>query len=112
MVCETEQEIYDNALAAYDSALALYDTNEAARQQERQQEIWAVQATQMQSTMALLLLNNCYILQGGGGLNPLPPIGEEMPRQMPPGLFDADQLKAAMECVREQIERRRIEAKK
>jgi hypothetical protein len=45
-------------------------------------------------------------------LNPLPPIGEEMPRQMQPGLFDANQIRAAMECVREQIERRRIEAKK
>jgi hypothetical protein len=37
---------------------------------------------------------------------------QQWPQQMQPGLFDANQIKAAMECVREQIERRRIETKK
>ena len=111
MVCETERTIYETAFDAIDAARTIYETNEAARQQERQQEIWAIQAAEMQATMALLLLNNCLNMQGGG-LNPLPPIGEEMPRQMQPGLFDESQIRAAMECVREQVELRRIKAKK
>jgi hypothetical protein len=111
MVCEAEQAIYETAFDAIDAARTIYDTNEPLRQQERQQEIWAIQAADMQATRAFLLLNNCLNMQGGG-LNPPPPIGEEMPRQMQPGLFDADQLKAAMECVRKQIERRRIDTKK
>ena len=111
MVCEAEQAIYETAFDAIDAARTIYDTNEPLRQMERQQEIWAIQAAEMQATMAFLLLNNCLNMQGGG-LNPLPPIGEEMPQQMQPGLFDQSQIRAAMECVREQVELRRTEAKK
>ena len=93
MVCELEQDIYEQALDQIDAAMVIYEAAEA----ELQQALWAVQAAQVQASMAFILLDACLNQQQGG------------PGQGGPGgmRLSFDSLKKASEKVKAHIAERR-----